>query len=154
MTDPWAVCSLLVASSRVICWFFYNFKFICTLLGTPEAKTPWYCTWLASWRNLQQPLQRRFEDQLWLMSLLKVDQTLMLRRGNWSKGILNYLMRGSLSERLLFLSSFILTDHMADLYITKELPGWPTSLKTPPWSRDALRVCMRESKFWSEGDPQ
>lgn len=57
------------------------------------------------------------------MSVLKVDQTLMLRRGNWSKGILNYLMRGSLSERFLFLSSFIPPDHMADLYITKELAG-------------------------------
>lgn len=58
------------------------------------------------------------------MSFLKVDQTLMQRRGNWSKGVLNYLMRGgSLSERCLFLSSFILLDHIAALYITKELPG-------------------------------
>lgn len=65
------------------------------------------------------------------MSFLKVDQTLMQRRGNWSKGILNYLMcmcvcgggEGSLSERCLFPSSFILLDQMADLYITKELPG-------------------------------
>lgn len=31
--------------------------------------------------------------------------------------------RDSLSERFPFLSSFILPDHMADLYITKELPG-------------------------------
>lgn len=85
------------------------------------------------------------------MSFLKVDQTLMLRRGNWSKGILNYLMRGSLSERFLFLSSFILPDHMADLYITKELPGWPSSFKTPSWSRDAV---LSEPRFWSESDPQ
>lgn len=66
------------------------------------------------------------------MSFLKVDQTLMQRRGNWSKGVLNYLMcmcvvvvveGGSLSERCLFHPSFILLDQMADLYITKELPG-------------------------------
>lgn len=98
-----------------------------------------------SWRNLLKHLEWSSEEQLWLMSFLKVDQTLMLRRGNWSKGILNYLMRGSLSERFLFLSSFILPDHMADLYITKELPGWPASFKTPSWSKEALCVC--KSRF-------
>lgn len=102
-----------------------------------------------SWRNPLKHLEWSSEEQLWLMSFLKVDQTLMLRRGNWSKGILNYLMRGSLSERFLFLSSFIPPDHMADLYITKELPGWPASFKTLSWSKETL--CMCESKFWSEG---
>lgn len=87
------------------------------------------------------------EEQFWLMSFLKVDQTLMQRRGNWSKGIPNYQMGGvggSLSERLLFLSSFILPDHMADLYITKELPGWaPLHLKLHP------NTHLWGSKFWS-----
>lgn len=65
------------------------------------------------------------------MSLLKVDQTLMLRRGNWSEGILNHLMRGSLSERFLFLPSVIPPDHMADLYMTKELPGLRAASNNP-----------------------
>lgn len=60
----------------------------------------------------------------------------MLRRGNRSEGVLDYLMRGSLSERLLFLSSFIPTDHMAHLYMTKE----PYTFVQNPNPEDAARA--------------
>lgn len=61
---------------------------------------------------LEEPTYTPGVEQLWLMSFLKVDQTLMRRRGNWSKGVLNYLMRVSgwgklsLSERCLIRSFF------------------------------------------------
>lgn len=133
--DPWTIHSLLPVCSGII-------DFILGPSGHPTSQDPAVQNSTRAdrtWRNHQVP----GVEQLWLMSFLKVDQTLMLRRGNWSKGILNYLMRGSLSERFLFLSSFILLDHMADLYITKELPGWSASFKTPCWSIDTLHVWVQ-----------
>lgn len=100
----------------------------------------------------QDPPGTELVEQLWLMSFLKVDQTLMQRRGNWSKGILNYLMRGKLIWTVSFsLLFYPAGSHGRSLHNKRATWPGPASLKTPSWTKETL--CMCESKFWSEGDP-
>lgn len=88
-------------------------------------------------------------EQLWLMSFLKVDQTLMQIRGNWSKGILNHLMRGKLIWKVSFsLLFYPAGSHGRTLHNKRAACPDPASLWTPSWTKDG--VC--KSKFGSEAD--
>lgn len=101
---------------------------------------------------LEEPAKTPGVEQLRLMSFLKVDQTLMQRRGNWSKGILNYLMRGKLIWTVSFSPLFYPAgSHGRSLHNKRATWPGPASLKTPSWTKETLGMC--ESKFWSEGDP-